>query len=336
MTSALLIPVYNPSELFLETLKDIQANAATRGLPLIVVNDGSTINKEFFQHELMKNAVLLNHAGNLGKGAALKTAFQHLNLNTDIQQVITLDGDFQHRAGDVAGLLAYPGVEKLVIGARQFSASVPFRSYIGNQLTRLVLFLVSGRMLQDTQSGLRRYHRSIFDTVCRIESNRFEFEMDVIMTCLKSRVAVASVSIGTSYIEGNKSSHFNPFFDSMRIYFVLFRYGLSSLAATILDILLFSSMIYSGVNMLHSHFISRTLGGAFNFVTNHKMVFRSKTDIVVTLVKYLTLLYVSGLCSYFIMNLLHNEYGMNFFAAKAVAEVLMFSCNFLIQLIFIF
>jgi hypothetical protein len=57
---------------------------------------------------------------------------------------------------------------------------------------------------------------------------------------------------------------------------------------------------------------------------------------VVTLVKYLTLLYVSGLCSYFIMNLLHNEYGMNFFAAKAVAEVLMFSCNFLIQLIFIF
>ena len=338
MNCVLIIPVYNPTKLFLQTLRDLQDTAETRQLSLIVVNDGSQKELALFRFPEMKGVTLLSHPVNLGKGAAIKTALQYLQLNRpEVTHALTLDGDFQHRAKDVSTVLAVNTAEQFVIGAREFSTeNVPIRSYIGNQFTRFVLFLLSGKKLKDTQSGLRRYGRGFFTLISNIESNRFEFEMDVIMLALKTRQNVFSVGVGTSYIEGNRSSHFNPFFDSMRIYFVLLRYGLSSIAAAVLDIILFSLMIYSGVGKLPAHFISRTLGGAFNFVNNHRLVFRSRSDILASLLKYTFLLYLSGCCSYFLLTLMHDEYGMNLFSAKIIAELLMFSLNFLIQRIFIF
>ena len=85
------------------------------------------------------NVQLLRHAVNLGKGAALKTAFNHvLCTYPELAGVVTADADGQHHPDDIERvaetLLARP--DALVLGARTFGEDVPLRSRFGNIATR--------------------------------------------------------------------------------------------------------------------------------------------------------------------------------------------------------
>src|SRR5256885_13690853 len=95
---------------------------------------------------------------NLGKGRALKTGLNHFLLHfPDQQGVVTVDADGQHTAKDAAAI-AYAMAERpqqLILGTRTFSGRVPWRSLVGNLVTRYLLGLLTGRRLRDTQSGLR-------------------------------------------------------------------------------------------------------------------------------------------------------------------------------------
>ena len=104
------------------------------------------------------NVQLLRHAVNLGKGAALKTAFNYvLCAMPDAAGVVTADADGQHAPEDIArvaeALAAQP--DALVLGARAFGADVPLRSRFGNIVTRGIMHALLGRKLADTQTGLR-------------------------------------------------------------------------------------------------------------------------------------------------------------------------------------
>ncbi|ETJ29317.1 Glycosyl transferase, partial [human gut metagenome] len=46
---------------------------------------------------------------------------------------------------------------------------------------------------------------------------------------------IKEVPIETVYIENNTSSHFNPLIDSLRIYFQILKYSMSSILSGILD-----------------------------------------------------------------------------------------------------
>ena len=52
--------------------------------------------------------------------------------------------------------------------------------------------------------------------------------MDMLLACKYTGRQIIEESISTVYLEGNKSSHFNPLIDSMKIYFVLFRFTLAA------------------------------------------------------------------------------------------------------------
>ncbi|MCK7497016.1 MAG: hypothetical protein MZW92_43595 [Comamonadaceae bacterium] len=57
----------------------------------------------------------------------------------------------------------------------------------------------------------------------------------------KSRVDIREVRIETVYLENNRSSHFNPLIDSMKIYFLLLRFSCSSLFASSIDFVIFTA-----------------------------------------------------------------------------------------------
>ena len=103
----------------------------------------------------VKNAI--NVSANLGKGAALKSAFRHIfGLDDDSTRcIITLDADGQHSVEDVLAMARRCECGNMVIGVRSFTGDVPFRSRFGNVLTRWVLRWTSKLNLDDTQSGLR-------------------------------------------------------------------------------------------------------------------------------------------------------------------------------------
>ena len=132
----------------------------------------------------------------------------------------------QHTATDILKLAAALSTtpNQVVMGARGFDAGVPLRSRFGNMLTRYIMRAVTGQKLGDTQSGLRAVPLSFIPRLLKLRATGYDFELDMLVTCKDSGQRIREVPIETIYIENNRSSHFNPLRDSMRIYFVFIRF----------------------------------------------------------------------------------------------------------------
>ena len=92
----IVIPTYNNAR----TVTSVIDGAKTSGLPVIVVNDGSTD----ATGEILKpvqGIEVITFSVNRGKGAALRSAFEHA-LTAGYTHAITIDADGQHLAADIA------------------------------------------------------------------------------------------------------------------------------------------------------------------------------------------------------------------------------------------
>ena len=182
---------------------------------LIVVDDGSGSDySELFQHVArVPDTVVLKNAVNLGKGAALKHGMNHVLVNhPDCLGVVTADADGQHAADDIL-----KGRERTSITADRrdiwiprFQRDVPFRSKIGNFISRYIYRFLIGLSLSDTQTGLRGIPRRLMELSLGIRSNRYEFETEQIIAAKGAGLQFKEVPIRTVYIDDNRGSHFNP------------------------------------------------------------------------------------------------------------------------------
>jgi glycosyltransferase involved in cell wall biosynthesis len=202
---------------------------------VVVVNDGSdAAHGGVFKSLLLRpGVVVLAHAVNLGKGRALKTGFNHvLTAMPGMDAVVTADADGQHRVDDLVAvaqrLLSAP--DAVVLGTRRFGKGVPLRNRFGNRITRAVFRFITGAHVADTQTGLRGFPRALLPQLLVLEGERYEYETAVLAHVCRRAVPV-EVPIATVYIEGNRSSHFRPVRDSVRIYRLLARVRLSGVAA---------------------------------------------------------------------------------------------------------
>jgi glycosyltransferase involved in cell wall biosynthesis len=333
-----VIPAYNPPEEFVSLVGQLAASDFER---IIVVNDGSDRDRDplFQAIERVEKVTLLRHAVNLGQGAALKTGLNHAYCHfVDLMGVVTIDADGQHLLVDVLrvadALKRNP--ETLVLGARAFDTNVPFRSRIGNRITRFLFRLLVGQKLSDTQSGLRGIPRPCIPRLLKIGSNGFEFNLDVLLTWKYWGLRIIEQPIQTVYIKGNESSHFNPIVDSMRIYFVLFRFTIASLSAALIDYTVFILTYALCANLLAAQALARMVAMIFNYFVVKKLVFCSGEEVVKTFPKYAVLALFSGSVSYLLIRGLTSFSPLPVLAAKAIVESLIFFANFAIQREFIF
>jgi glycosyltransferase involved in cell wall biosynthesis len=333
-----IIPAYNPPPELVGFVRQLSATDFAR---IIVVNDGSVrqCDSTFQEIEKIPKVTLLRHAINLGKGAALKTGFNHaLCFFGDHIGVVTIDADGQHLLEDalkVAEVLE-SRPEDLVMGVRTFGKNVPLRSKIGNILTSILFRLLVGQSLADTQSGLRGIPRSFLPRLLKIGSNGFEFDLDTLLTWKYTRRPIIQQPIQTLYIKGNESSHFNPVLDSMRIYFVLFRFTLASLSATFIDYVVFMLIYGFTSNLLAGQACARLTAMLYNYSVVKRMVFLSGEKVTKTFPKYFALGICSGTISYLLIRLLTQVSLLPVIPAKALVESLLFLANFAIQRDFIF
>ena len=144
----------------------------------------------------MPQVTLLQHHVNLGKGRALKTAFNYyLNYFPDGIGVVTADGDGQHAPEDIIKCVERlrHSPEALILGVRDFSGKdVPLRSRVGNKITRTILKWAIGAPISDTQTGLRGIPRWFLKQILPLKGERFEFETSML-------VAGKEAQIGTQY-----------------------------------------------------------------------------------------------------------------------------------------
>jgi glycosyltransferase involved in cell wall biosynthesis len=216
-----LLPVYRPGQHLHELVEELRGRA-----PVLVVDDGSGPEASEVLGGL--GCEVLRQPTNRGKGVALKAGLTRVRKIFPGHDVVTADADGQHSAGDIVRVgerVAATG--QIVFGVRRFdTGTVPARSRFGNTLTRLLFRAATGRDVRDTQTGLRGYPAQTLPWLLEIPGDRFEYEMNVLLRAARDGRPLDQVTIATTYLAGNASSHFGSLSDSLQIYRSLLRFAL--------------------------------------------------------------------------------------------------------------
>ena len=285
----------------------------------------------------ISDTLVLKNAVNLGKGAALKHGMNHILVNhPDCIGVVTADADGQHAAEDIlkvaTELRSQPA--EAVFGFRNFKHDVPFRSKIGNVVSRYVYRFLIGLNLSDTQTGLRGIPRRLAELSLGIRANRYEFETEQLIILTNERIGFREIPIQTIYIDDNRESHFRPLYNSIKIYFVLLRYALASVAAAAADLVSFWMIFGSTQQILLSNLSARMISLWVQLALLQSFVFRRKISVRI-FVEYIALVMVSGLISSALQIQLLQLVDVPLLT-KIVADTLVFLFNFLFIRDFIF
>ena len=347
MKIIILIPAFNPTTELTKLINDLKK------YQIILVNDGSSVQttkKTLAPLSKYPNISYLEHKENLGKGAALKTGIRHYlksNKFNDYDAIITVDADGQHLAKDVINLIEkYPQIQNssellkkskqtLLLGSRKETKKMPIRSRFGNILAKCLFNSITGNHIIDTQTGLRVIPRKFAKELLQIEANGYEFEMEMLILSRKHKIQIKEFFIKTVYLDDNKSSHFNPIIDSIKIYYVFFRFIINSSITAIIDYSIFviTHLIFG--NILLSFLCARTGACCYNFTINKKLVFKSNNHYFSEAMKYIGLVILLMLTSYFIVNIL-VKYQINVYLSKILAEGGLFFFSFIVQHFIIF
>jgi len=217
MKKIILIPSYEPDNKLVKLVNDLNKEE----VHIVVINDGSNNTFDNIFKSIEDKVHLISYKNNRGKGYALKKGIKYINEKyNDNYIIVTMDSDGQHTVKDAKRLMEYTleNQNVLTIGKRLRDKKIPLRSKVGNAITRFVFFLTTGVKVYDTQSGLRCFSDKLVDYMIKIDGNRFEYEMNVLMMCAKNKIKMKEITIETIYIDNNSGSHFNKFKDSYLIY----------------------------------------------------------------------------------------------------------------------
>lgn len=339
MEAIVIIPVYQPEPILEQLVDELWKN----GNFIIVVDDGSSEESQPVFWKLAEKAVIIHHAENRGKGAAIKTALEYVRDNEwEYDTIGIMDGDGQHLTKDMEKLIcrAKSDTDALVLGVRQIGNKMPLRSRIGNAVTRKVFRWMSGMYVSDTQSGLRVFHRKQIEIFLKIPGERYEYEMAVLYQCAKKKIPIVEVPIDTIYKDDeNSTSHFHPVSDSIRIYGELLKFVLSSASSFCLDYLMFCFFVLlfgrAGLAVLAANICARIVSGAYNFLMNTQLVFHEKPTRRAA-GEYAALAGMILLLNNIILRGYTELLEINLFAAKIATEVTLFMISFAVQKIWIF
>ena len=335
----LIIPAYNPDEkLFFDFLE----KAVNNFEKIIVINDGSKAEcREIFEkiEQQYHNIKILKHSVNLGKGRALKTAFnEYLNYYPDCIGIVQADCDGQHDIDDAVNCaeVLRENPQCLVLGYRDFNDKiVPIKSKYGNKITRLIFRLFIGIKIKDTQTGLRAISNENIKQFIATPGERYEYETNILIDCKSDNIEIKEVPIKTIYIEKNQTSKFNPIKDSLAIYKLFAKYIFSSLSAFVIDIILFNIFIniLKGVNVdnkiVYATILARIISSLYNFKINAKMVFKNMNK--GSFIKYIVLVLIQMLVSAVSVELLSRVIGINVTIIKIIVDMVIFMVNFVVQ-----
>lgn len=327
----IIIPAYQPDGRVLKLIDEIRKNS---DYEIILVDDGSGSNcSSIFERALEAGCTVLSHEANQGKGAALRTAFRYMLNNGCSEAFISADCDGQHAWPDIKRLADVMPVtpQAIVLGCRKFIGKVPLKSMFGNRITRAVFSLITGNKISDTQTGLRGYSASMLPWLLQIKGNRYEYEMNQLLEAKKAGYSFCCIPIETIYEDNNKSSHFNPITDSIRIYLPILKFSLSSFICGIIDFILL--FIFKGIS--DSLFLAvagaRIISSLCNYLFNKHLVFQAEREKPSALLQYyLLVLFILG-CNYLLLSFLTETLDVSLFISKLLTEGILFFVSYSVQ-----
>lgn len=353
--SVLIIPALNPDVKLVSYVKTLVCSGFSK---ILIIDDGSSGSADVFAAiQRMPECELLVHTVNMGKGRALKDAFNYYlqKYSKDYMGVITADSDGQHTVEDViqldSALMDSP--ETLILGVRDFEdPSVPFKSRFGNKVTKYVLEFFIGsaacsdakghtKAITDTQTGLRAIPNQYLPRYLTLNGERFEYETNMLIEVLHTSTPVREVKIQTVYVNENRETHFRPLADSVAIYWQIFstflKYTFASLSSFLIDYSIYSLLIFLlgflalGPRIWIAAASARVVSSLYNYMVNRTVVFREEHGNKKTFVKYYTLCVLQLACSASIVWSVCRYTGISEVPVKVFADLVLFAVSFQVQ-----
>jgi glycosyltransferase involved in cell wall biosynthesis len=219
-----VVPCYNEQATVLTLLKRVTDSPWVK--EVVVVDDGSKDGTRDILATIDNPVIrVIHHDKNQGKGAALRTGFQHATS----EYVIVQDADLEYDPSEF-GVLLEPlldGKADVVYGSR-FQSGRPHRVLyfwhsLGNRLLTLTSNVFTDLNLTDMETCYKAFKRDVIQSI-EIEENRFGFEPEVTAKLARGRFVVYEVGIsysGRTYDEGKKIG----WKDAVRALYCIIRYS---------------------------------------------------------------------------------------------------------------
>ena len=203
------------------TLADVVRRVRAQGVPVVVVNDGSTDDTARLLADLAAEdpeITVLTQPRNLGKAAALMAGFDHASA-AGYTHAVTIDTDGQLDPEQIPALLALARrtPDGLIIGQRDENIEgYPSKNRLGRRVSNLFVWMQCGVRVADSQCGFRVYPLDFLeDTRCR--AGRYGFETEVITRAGWAGRPIVGTPVRCHYFpKGKAVSHFRPYLDSFR------------------------------------------------------------------------------------------------------------------------
>jgi glycosyltransferase involved in cell wall biosynthesis len=204
---SVVIPVYNERNTILKVIQMVK-EVPPHDKEVVIVDDGSTDGTREFLLGLHKLGVhLILHDRNRGKGAAVRTGFEHASGDV----VVVQDADLEYDPRDWGEMLRLIEEDKadVVFGSRFFGKAhrvLFFHHYMGNRLISFLVNLLYDLNLSDVEVGYKMFRREILKEI-KLTQNDFGFEVEFTAKVAKQRFRIYEVGIhyyGRTYAEGKK------------------------------------------------------------------------------------------------------------------------------------
>lgn len=347
-----LIPVYKPDQQILSRIIEEVGRLDIAGI--LLVNDGSgpEYDAVFAYLAAAYEIKFLSHEKNQGKGAALRTGFKYVNrFNIPCSHVVTMDADGQHLSCDVQKVMedAQDFPDALVLGVREFKGKVPLRSRLGNKATYLMFRGLVGQKVTDTQTGLRAIPVGLLDRLIRLASDRYAYELEMLLTLIQDKVRVREVPITTVYEDNNSMSSFRPIADSVLVYRTLFlwwfafrfkqmlKYSLSGIFSTVADFGTYILLINFSIGFVTASILARFLSVLIHFSANKYFTFSYKdAPNLMEVGKYIVVAAFNLSASILLIYLFTRYLFMGEVVAKVVAQMMLFFATYALLNGFVF
>lgn len=196
--AAVIIPAYNESSTIETVIRKVQEHIST----VIVVDDGSHDATTPLAQQ--QGAIVLRHPVNLGKGAALKTGCDYAQ-QQGVEHVIVMDADGQHDPREIPAFLSLLQNKDIVFGCRRIPDSMPLVFRVGNRTINIVLRLLYGLAIEDSQCGYRAWRMSVYPLL-RWEALNYYVETEMVIKAGKKKLRSVQLPIQTIYRDNYKGT----------------------------------------------------------------------------------------------------------------------------------